>query len=51
MGQIIFSEIFLIFKLQFLDNYLINFNNFFFYFILILELSRIKIKNLLDLIK
>src|SRR5260364_287843 len=44
-GQIIFSKIFLIFKLKYLDNYLIKFAKKF--FILILKLYRIKIKKIL----
>ena len=42
--QIIFSKIFLIFKLKYLNNYLFNFNNFF--FILILTFYKIKIKKI-----
>ena len=44
-GQIVFSKIFLIFKLKCLDNYLIKFAKNF--FILILKLYRIKIKKIL----
>ena len=44
-GQIIFSKIFLIFKLKYLGNYLTDFDKNF--FILILELSRINVKKIL----